>query len=129
MVIAVGCVALLALLLFLLGLRVSVLRGRQRVLFGSTNDPADPLFRAVRTHGNASEYIPTLALLMLLVGARIPSWWTATLCILALTFRVVHAAALTRPPRRTTAAPDRFIGAMGTYAVGIALAVTALASL
>lgn len=127
--ISVGCVAVLALLLFALGLRVSVLRGRQGVLFGSTSDPADPLFRAVRAHGNASEYIPTLAVLMLLVSARISSWWPAMLSLLALTFRVIHAIALTRPPRRTVAAPDRLIGAMGTYAVGIALAITALASL
>ena len=129
MVIAVACVALLGLLLFGLGLRVSVLRGQQRVLFGSSADPADPLFRAVRAHGNATEYIPTLAVLMLLVGARIPSWWAGLLCLLALTFRLVHAIAITRTPRRTAAAPDRFIGAMGTYAVGVALAVTALVSL
>lgn len=129
MVIAVACVALLGLLLFGLGLRVSVLRGQQRVLFGSSADAADPLFRAVRAHGNATEYIPTLAVLMLLVGARIPSWWAGLLCLLALTFRLVHAIAITRTPRRTTAAPDRFIGAMGTYAVGVALAVTALVSL
>jgi uncharacterized membrane protein YecN with MAPEG domain len=66
---------------------------------------------------------------MLLVGARIPSWWAGLLCLLALTFRLVHAIAITRTPRRTAAAPDRFIGAMGTYAVGVALAVTALVSL
>ncbi|MEP6560268.1 MAG: MAPEG family protein [Nakamurella sp.] len=129
MTIAVSCVALLGLLLFSLGLRVSVLRGKQRVLFGSTNNPADPLFRAVRAHGNAAEYIPTLAVLMLLVSARVATWWPALLCLLALTFRVIHAVALTRPPRRTMAAPDRYIGALGTYAVGIALAITALASL
>ena len=129
MVVAVTCVAVLGMMLFVLGLRVSVLRGRFRTAYGSPDDPADPLFRAVRAHGNAAEYIPMLAVLMLLVAVQSSSWWTQALCLAAVGVRVLHAAAISRTPRRSTPAADRLIGAIGTYAVGIALAATAVASL
>ena len=129
MVVAVTCVAVLGLVLFVLGLRVSVLRGRSRTLFGSPDDPANPLFRAVRAHANAAEYVPMLAILMLLVAVQSPSWWTQALCLSAVGVRLLHAVAISRPPRRSTPAADRLVGAMGTYAIGIALAATALASL
>lgn len=129
MVVAVTCVAILGTLLFVLGLRVSVLRGRFRTAYGAPDDPADPLFRAVRAHGNAAEYIPMLAVLMLLVAVQGSSWWTQALCLAAVGVRVLHAVAISRTPRRSTPAADRLIGAIGTYAVGIALAATAVASL
>ena len=129
MPVAVTCVAVLGAMLFVLGLRVSVLRGKFQTLFGSPDDPANPLFRAVRAHGNAAEYVPTLAILMLVVTVRSPSAWTQVLCLAAVAVRLLHAFAISRRPRRTTPAPDRLLGALGTYVVGIALAATALASL
>jgi uncharacterized membrane protein YecN with MAPEG domain len=125
---AVASVAILGALLFLLGLRVSVLRGRYRTAFGASDDPADPLFRAVRAHGNAAEYVPMLAVLMLLAAVRSPSWWVQGLCLAAVVVRLVHAIAISRPPRRTTPAADRLVGAIGTYLVGVSLATTVLVS-
>lgn len=127
--VAVACVAVLGILLFGLGLRVSMLRGRTGRAFGAAEDAADPLFRAVRAHGNAAEYIPMLAVLMLLVAARHASWWSGALCVAAVVVRLVHAVAIARPPRRPAPSADRLVGAIGTYTVGVALAVTALVSL
>ncbi|GAB3933604.1 hypothetical protein GCM10029976_041280 [Kribbella albertanoniae] len=63
--ITIICMASLGILLFLLGANVT----RHRALRGSGNqaptDPADPLLIAVRAHGNAAEYIPTLLVLLL----------------------------------------------------------------
>ena len=51
---------LLALLLFGLGLRVSLLSGSTKTVHGYTPDPRDPLYKMVRAHGNATEYAPNV---------------------------------------------------------------------
>ena len=72
---AIICTAILAAMLFLLGLNVSRMRGVTAKVGGSQfpDDPASPLLIAVRAHGNAAEYIPALIVLFLLVGARSPA--------------------------------------------------------
>ena len=73
---AIICSALLAALLFLLGANVTRLRVVTGKAGGSQlpDDPANRLLIAVRAHGNATEYIPVLVVLFLLVGARSPAW-------------------------------------------------------
>ncbi|MGF6873929.1 putative membrane protein YecN with MAPEG domain [Paraburkholderia sp. MM5477-R1] len=53
--IALGCVAVLGLLLFCLGLSVSMTRFRERTNAGCADDPANPLHKLVRAHGNTAE--------------------------------------------------------------------------
>src|SRR5262249_61869855 len=59
--VATYCIALLGLLVFGLGLGVSMLRGSTQTTFGYTPDPTDRLYKMVRAHGNAAEYAPMMA--------------------------------------------------------------------
>ena len=70
--VAVICAGLLGLLVFGLGLMVSLNRGRTKTNFGYQADPTDPLYKAVRAHANAAEYAPMMALLILYLGTRSP---------------------------------------------------------
>ena len=58
-------IALLGLLLLSLALRVVIMRFRYKVGIGDGKHP--PLQLAVRTHANATEYIPTALLLLIAV--------------------------------------------------------------
>ena len=70
---AVVCSGLLGLLIFGLGFMVSITRGQTGTSAGTDADPTDRLHKMVRAHGNATEYAPMLALLMLIV-ARAMNW-------------------------------------------------------
>lgn len=127
MITAVVCIAILAVMIFLLGFNVSRLRGLTAQQGGSQmpTDPASPLLIGIRAHGNAIEYVPTLMVLFLLVGALSPVWLALPLIIGATLSRVLHGYGMATA--KTLAAEDhrRLIGAMGTYLFGIGLAVTA----
>jgi hypothetical protein len=128
---AIICTAILAAMLFLLGLNVSRMRGVTAKAGGSQfpDDPASPLLIAIRAHGNAAEYIPTLILLFLLVGARSPAAVAIPLIAGATAARVVHAYGLLTAPSMAAQPTGRLAGAMGTYVFGVALAVAAAFSL
>jgi uncharacterized membrane protein YecN with MAPEG domain len=124
------CIALMGLLLFLLGANVT----RHRAVRGGTGDqmptdPADRLFIAQRAHGNASEYVPTLAVLIVVCAALTSGWWLDTLAIAALAARSVHAVGILTSRTMAAHGPVRDIGAMGTYVTGVLLGVTALVAL
>jgi uncharacterized protein len=124
--VALVCTALLGLLVFGLGFAVSVLRGSTRTNIGYGSDPADPLHKVVRAHGNATEYAPMLAVLMLAIAARGYTRWMVWTFIAATVFRYLHAAGMLLSPSLDRAQPLRFIGALGTYLSGLALVVAAL---
>jgi uncharacterized protein len=128
---AIICTAILAAMLFLLGLNVSRMRGVTAKAGGSQfpDDPASPLLIAIRAHGNAAEYIPTLILLFLLVGARSPAAVAIPLIAGATAARVVHAYGLLTAPSMAAQTRGRLAGAMGTYVFGVALAAAAAFSL
>ena len=66
------CSAILVILYFALALNVSLTRRRTRTGIGTGDDPAGPMNKAVRAHGNAAEYVPifvALFLYFLLSGA------------------------------------------------------------
>jgi uncharacterized membrane protein YecN with MAPEG domain len=126
MTVAIVCTALLALLVFGLGVAVSLTRGSSNTVFGHSPDPTDPLHKLCRAHGNATEYAPMLAILMLLVGSRQPSTWMVWTFIAATLFRYMHAAGMIVPATLAAPNPLRFIGALGTYLAGIALVVAVL---
>lgn len=120
------CSALLGLLVFGLGARVSMVRGSTQTNYGFTPDPADPLYKVVRAHGNATEYAPMLAILMLMVGTRSPSHWMAGAMILAVVSRYAQAAGMITCRSLAEVNALRAGGAAGTYAAGFALVVAAL---
>ena len=118
-------------MLFLLGANVSRMRGVTDKAGGSQfpDDPASRLFIAIRAHGNAAEYIPTLIVLFLLAGARSPAAVAIPLIIGATAARVVHAYGLLTAPSMAVQTRARLAGAAGTYLFGVALAVAAAVSL
>lgn len=124
--VAIICTALLGLLVFGLGLGVSVLRGSSQTNIGYDPNPTDRLYKMVRAHGNASEYAPMLAILILLVGARQPGTWMVWTFIAATVSRYLHAAGMLLSPSLDRPQPLRFVGALGTYVCGLALVAAAL---
>jgi uncharacterized membrane protein YecN with MAPEG domain len=126
MIVAVVCVALLGVLLFALGLGVSLTRQRTSTVYGSSLDPADPLYKMTRAHGNTAEYAPMLAVLMLVVGANQPPAWALWTMALAVASRYALAIGIIVGPTMEQPHPLRAIGATGTYATGLALCVAAL---
>lgn len=128
--IPIVCIALMGVLLFLLGANVT----RHRAIRGATGDqqptdPADRMYIAQRAHGNASEYIPTLAVLIVVCALLTDGWWINALAIAALAARGLHALGMLTAKTLAGHGPVRDLGAMGTYATGIALGVTALVAL
>ena len=128
---AIICTAILAAMLFLLGANVSRMRGVQAKAGGPQlpTDPADRLLIAIRAHGNASEYVPTLIVLFLLVGARSPAAVAIPLIIGATAARVAHAYGMLTAPSLAVQTKARVAGAAGTYFLGVGLAVAAAFSL
>ncbi|HXW84483.1 MAG TPA: MAPEG family protein [Candidatus Binataceae bacterium] len=124
MTVAIVCVGLLGLLLFVLGLLVSGGRGTGRA-GAYPNDPADPLFKRMRAHGNTAEYAPMMAVLMLLVGERYPSTWALWVMGIAVASRYIFAAGILLSSTLEKPNPLRVIGAVGTYLSGIALSIAA----
>lgn len=123
----ITCVALLGVLLFVLGANVT----RHRAIRGNTGnqmptDPADKMFIAIRAHGNAAEYVPTLAVLIIVCSMVTSGWWLDSLAGVALAARVIHAVGMLRSSTLAAHGPLRDIGALGTYLAGALLAVTAL---
>lgn len=123
---AVVCAGLLGVLLFVLGFYVSATRGRTNKAGSIPDDPSDPLFKAIRAHGNTAEYSPMLALLMLYLGVHSPAQWivwtmiAVTACRYLIVLGILSSATLDRPH------PARFIGALGTYVGGLVLAIATL---
>ena len=128
---AIICTAILAAMLFALGFNVSRVRGVTGKAGGSQfpDDPASALLKAIRAHGNAAEYVPTLIVLFLLVGARSPAAAAIPLIAGATIARLVHAYGLLTSPNLAAPTTSRLVGAVGTYLFGIGLAVAAAVSL
>lgn len=127
--VTVVCMALLGILLFLLGANVT----RNRAIRGGGNqqptDPSDRLLIAIRAHGNAAEYVPTLIVLLLVCSALSDSWLIDALAIAAVVVRFTHAYGMLRSATLAAHGPLRDIGALGTYLVGITLGFTAIATI
>ncbi len=123
---ALVCIALLAALLFVLGWNVSRLRGSKKTVEQFPTAPDDPLFVAIRAHGNATEYVPTLAVLILVVGSRDPAAWMLVVAVVATVSRYLHAIGVLAAGDMAKESPLRFVGAVGTILAGVALAAAAL---
>jgi uncharacterized membrane protein YecN with MAPEG domain len=116
-------------LLFLLGANVT----RHRAMRGGGNqaptDPADPLLIAIRAHGNAAEYIPTMLVLLLVCSTLTDSWLVDALAVAAFVVRTTHAIGMLTSKSMASHGPLRDIGALGTYVVGLAIGITAIATI
>ena len=129
--VTIVCIALLGILLFLLGANVT----RHRAIRGGTGgnqqptDPADAMLIAIRAHGNAAEYVPTMIVLLLVCSALSDSWWVDALAIAAFVTRALHALGMLTSKTLATHGPLRDVGALGTYVVGITLGITAIATI
>lgn len=121
MVIAVLCVALLGFLVVGLGLVVSMTRGSTKTMYGYNIDPADRLYKAVRAHGNTTEYAPMLAVLILTLGMLNPEPWMMWCMGLVTLSRYVFVFRIVLPPSMAQPSKLRFIGSLGTYLFGMAL--------
>ncbi|MFG1374161.1 MAPEG family protein [Xanthobacter oligotrophicus] len=118
-----GCVAALALLLFLLSVSITVVRLRTKMLAGAPDDPTRLLAKLVRAQGNTAEYAAMLAVLIVMHGAAPRPAWVSTMMALAVAARVVFAAGMLLSPSLARFNIIRAVGACGTYVAGIALAL------
>lgn len=121
------CIGLLLLLLVSLGFLVSYGRWKFDTIIGYTPQPEDTLYKWVRAHANTAEYVPAImvAIYILSHNASNPAWvwWCVALITVS---RYVFAAGMVFPKSLAKPNPLRFVGAMGTYTCGIALAVAIL---
>lgn len=127
--IVLTCVAVLGLLLFGLGLAISIERFRTRTLDGHGAGPDCRLHRLVVAHANTAEFAPYLAVLYLYLGSHAPGPATVTLIVAATLCRFLLVLGLLVVGRLDQPNPLRFTGALGTYLLGAALCVVALAEL
>ena len=100
-----------------LSLKVIKLRRQHKVMLGDGGH-AD-LEAAIRTQGNATEYMPIILILMILLEWAGASWWLIHLAGLTLIIgRLVHASAL-----RNADVKRRVLGMKMTFYLIMALAV------
>ena len=124
---ALLCIGLLSLLIFGLGIAISATRNNTKKSVGYPDDPTALLHKLCRAHGNASEYVPILCILMFLIAAPgEPAAWVLAMMVIATVSRYLHAIGMVAMP--TLGRPNlvRVIGAGGTYVAGIALTVALL---
>ena len=121
--VAILCAGLLGLLVFGMGMAVSFQRGQSNVLYGADPDPTDRTYRMIRAHGNAIEYAPMLAVLMLFLGTQGTASWVLWVMGLVTASRYLHVAGMLMGPTLDQVQPLRFVGALGTYLGGLALCV------
>ncbi len=129
MEIALICVALLGILLFELGIAVSLVRGRRDTAAGTSGEPTDGLHKLVRAHGNTSENVGLLAVLILVLGSREPGTWAVVFMVGATASRYLLAMGIILSRTLAKVHPLRFLGALGTYVFGLGLCVEILRSL
>src|SRR5262249_17598301 len=121
MTVALASPALLGLLVFGPAPAASALRGSTGTNIGPQLDPSDRLHKMVRAHGNAAEYAPMLAVLMLAIATRGATRWMVWTFVAATLFRYLHAAGMLLSPTLDRPQPLRFVGALGTYLSGLLL--------
>lgn len=119
------CSAILVIVYFLLAFNVSLTRGSTKIGIG-TDTPSGRLNKAIRAHGNASEYIPIFVLLFLYFGFVNARGWIEWVVIGVTACRVLHPIAMFLSPDLNKAYAPRFVASLGTYLGGLALGVALL---
>ncbi len=130
MQIPVICVSILALLVFLLGFLISMLRGKTGIIYygDSLDDPTSLLTKAVRALANTAEFAPILAVLFLYLGTTNPSGWVYWAIVVATISRVLMVVGFLVADTLQKISPFKAVGAVGTYLSGIALSIAMIIS-
>lgn len=98
--IALPYLAVLALMYFALTIRVVMSRNRHLVGLGTGKNPE--VQKAVRVHGNFAEYVPFVALLLLVLELNMTvSWLVHTFWIFLVLGRVAHAQGISKSAGRS----------------------------
>ncbi|HEY3645536.1 MAG TPA: MAPEG family protein [Gammaproteobacteria bacterium] len=98
--------AICGLLLVFMAVRVSYTRGKEKVDLGDGGK--DAMLRAMRTHGNAAEYIPISLILLFFLEMQGSAHWFLHLCGIALVVsRLLHMQGLMQSAKLT---PGRLMG-------------------
>jgi uncharacterized membrane protein YecN with MAPEG domain len=124
--IALACTGVLGLLLFVLGLTITVVRSRVGLLSGYAPEPDRLLTKLVRAHGNTAEYAPFFAVLFLYLGSQNPPHWQLWCMAGATACRLLLVVSLLAWPTMSKPNPARAIGALGTHAFEVALCIALL---
>ena len=113
---------LLALLIVVLGFRVSLARRSTHISIG---DGGNPLLQGrIRAHGNAVEAIPIALILLALAEQAVGrAWYLGALAAALLVARLLHPLGLALPAPNT----PRLVGILGTWGVTAVLALIVLA--
>ena len=121
------CSAVLVLLYAGLSVNVSLTRLRKRKYPSVTEAEVT---KAIRAHGNASEYVPLFIALFVFLSFSAPSVVVKSVAVLATASRILHAAGMLRMASISERHPFKFYGALGTYislfALGVDLLIRAL---
>lgn len=120
------CFGLLGLLPFALGFWVSINRGRAASNCGYPDDPAHPLHKAARAHGNCIEYVPALMVLIVALVQLAPGSLTMWLAVAATAGRYLHAAGMLMSPTLAKPHPLRVAGSVLTYFPGLIMAIVVI---
>ncbi len=126
MIITITTAGLCGLLLFVLSVRVSMVRVSAKINLGDGGDLL--LLSRVRAQANFVEYVPLILILMGLVEAQLsmvethPSLTLGVIGIALVLCRIAHAWGMGRPAPN----PGRMVGTAGTFIVLVVLSVWAL---
>ena len=121
MSISIICISLLGFLTIVMGIAVTVARGKFNILTGNPSDPEHMLTKLVRAHGNTCEYAAILAVIIYILGKSPQSDWVFWFMGLTTFCRYLLVAGFIIPRTMAKPNPIRFIGAVGTYVFGLGL--------
>jgi uncharacterized membrane protein YecN with MAPEG domain len=130
MQIPVICVSILAVLVFLLGFLISMVRVKTGIIYygDSLDDPTSLLTKAVRALGNTVEFAPILAVMFLYLATTNPDNWVLWTIVVATISRVLMVFGFLTAGTLKKAHPLKAAGATGTYLSGLALCVAMVQS-
>jgi uncharacterized membrane protein YecN with MAPEG domain len=130
MQIPVICVSILGLLVFMLGLLISMVRGKTGIIYygDSLDDPTSLLTKAVRALGNTAEFSPMLAVMFLYLATTNPDNWVLWTIVAATISRVLMVVGFLTAGTLRKIHPLKGVGAVGTYLSGFALCVAMVQS-
>ncbi|MFQ3199752.1 MAG: putative membrane protein YecN with MAPEG domain [Zhongshania sp.] len=121
MFISLICITFLGLLSFVMGIAVTIARGKFDILTGCPTDPENTLNKLVRAHGNTCEYAGILAVIIYILGQSTQSSWVLSFMIVTTFCRFLLVASFIISRSMAKPNPMRFIGAVGTYIFGLGL--------
>jgi len=128
MTIAIACTAVLGLLIFGLGLLISLRRFATKEYFSGAVGPTTFTTKLSRAHGNTAEFAPFLALLFLAIAWRHGPAWSEAAMVGATVSRLLVVIGFLTSPTLEQMSPTKAVGAMGTYGFGLALTFGLLVS-